>query len=310
MRFLITGGAGFIGSALANRLVRDGHQVRVIDDLSAGDPNHLVPEVNFTRGDVTDKPKLWRLLNNVDCVYHLAARVSVPESILYPRQYNTTNVGGTVALMEAMRDAGVQRVVLASSGAIYGEQPDQPVTEDMTPHPTSPYAVSKLAAEYYVSTIGSLWGIETVALRIFNAYGPGQPIPPVHAPVIPQFMKQALGRGSLVVFGDGEQTRDYVYIDDVAEAMVAAAMVRGLDRRVINIGSGREASVNKLVHAIEQVSGREAQVLHVRAESGGVRRLVADLTLARRWLGYEPRVDLELGLRFLLERDPQFSKVG
>jgi len=310
MRFLITGGAGFIGSALANRLIVEGHDVRVIDDLSAGDPGRLLPKVNFTRGDVTDKPKLWRLLNNVDCVYHLAARVSVPESILYPREYDATNVGGTVALMEAMRDAGVQRVVLASSGAIYGEQPHQPVTEDMSPHPTSPYAVSKLAAEYYVSTIGSLWGIETVALRIFNAYGPGQAIPPVHAPVIPQFIKQAMGKGSLVVFGEGEHTRDYVHIDDVVEAMVGAATAQGVDRQVINVGSGCETSVNALVHSIERVTGHEPQVLHVRAESGGVSRLVADLTLARRWLGYEPKVDLEVGLRLLLERDPQFAETG
>ncbi|MEJ2555099.1 MAG: NAD-dependent epimerase/dehydratase family protein [Anaerolineae bacterium] len=307
MRFLITGGAGFIGSALANRLVRDGHHVRVIDDLSAGDPARLLSDVHFARGNVTDKPKLWRLLNKVDCVYHLAARVSVPESILYPREYETTNVGGTVALMEAIRDAGVQRVVLASSGAIYGEQPRQPVTEDMAPRPTSPYAVSKLAAEYYVSTIGSLWGIETVALRIFNAYGPGQAIPPAHAPVIPQFMKQALGGGSLVVFGDGEQTRDFVYIDDVVEALATAAVADGIDRQIINVGSGQETDVNTLVRSIEKVTRHEAQALHIRAESGGVSRLVADLTLARRWLKYEPQVDLEIGLKLLLERDPQFQ---
>jgi UDP-glucose 4-epimerase len=310
MRFLVTGGAGFIGSVLANRLVREGHHVRVIDDLSAGDPTRLLPQINFTRGSVTDKPKLWRLLAKVDCVYHLAARVSVPESILYPREYETTNVGGTVALMEAMRDAGVQRVVLASSGAIYGEQPRQPVKEDMAPLPSSPYAVSKLAAEYYVSTIGSLWGIETVALRIFNAYGPGQAIPPTHAPVIPQFVQLALGGGSLVVFGDGEQTRDFVYIDDVIEALVTAATAEGVNRQVINVGLGRETRINELVAAIERVTGREAHILHVKAESGGVNRLVADLSLARRWLSYEPRVDLEKGLRLLLERDPQFQSAA
>jgi UDP-glucose 4-epimerase len=307
MRFLITGGAGFIGSALANRLVREGHHVRVVDDLSAGDPTRLLADVNFTRGNVTDKPKLWRLLSKIDCVYHLAARVSVPESILYPTEYETTNVGGTVALMEAMRDAGVKRVVLASSGAIYGEQPLQPVTEDMPPHPTSPYAVSKLAAEYYVNTIGSLWGIETVALRIFNAYGPGQSIPPTHAPVIPQFVKQSLGEGSLVVFGDGEQTRDFVYIDDVVEALVTAATAQEIDRQVINVGLGQETSLNELVHTIERVTGRETHALHVHAEDGGVSRLVADLTLARRWLSYRPRVDLETGLRLLLEQDVQFQ---
>ena len=306
MLFLVTGGAGFIGSALANRLTQEGHHVRVIDDLSAGDPTRLLPEVNFTRGSVTDKPKLWRLLKGVDCVYHLAARVSVPESILYPREYDTTNVGGTVAVMEAMRDAGVQRVVLASSGAIYGEQPRQPVTEDVPPHPTSPYAVSKLAAEHYVNTIGGLWGIETVALRVFNAYGPGQSIPPSHAPVIPQFMQQAMGGGSLVVFGEGKQTRDFVYIDDVVKALVTAAIARGIDRQVINVGLGQETSINELVQTIEQVTGREAHSLHVPSESGGVSRLVADLTSARRWLNYQPQIDLETGLRSLLERDPQF----
>lgn len=307
MRFLVTGGAGFIGSTLANRLAREGHDVRVIDDLSAGDPARLLPEVNFTRGSVTDKPKLWRLLNRVDCVYHLAARVSVPESILYPREYEATNVGGTVALMEAMRDAGVQRVVLTSSGAIYGEQPQQPVTEDMPPHPTSPYAVSKLAAEYYVSTIGGLWGIETVALRIFNAYGPGQSIPPSHAPVIPQFMQQAMGGGSLVVYGNGEQTRDFVYIDDVVEALVTAATAHGIDRQVINVGLGQETSVNELVRAIERITGRETHPLHVPSQSGGVNRLVANLASARGWLNYKPQVDLQMGLRLLLERDPQFQ---
>jgi UDP-glucose 4-epimerase len=210
-------------------------------------------------------------------------------------------------LMEAMRDAGVQRVVLTSSGAIYGEQPHQPVTEDMPPHPTSPYAVSKLAAEYYVSTIGGLWGIETVALRIFNAYGPDQSIPPSHAPVIPQFVQQALGGGSLVVYGNGEQTRDFVYIDDVVEALVTAATAHGVDRQVINVGLGQETSVNELVRAIERITGHETHPLHVPSQSGGVSRLVADLALARRWLNYEPQVDLKMGLRLLLERDPQFQ---
>ena len=151
-------------------------------------------------------PKLWTLLQDVDCVYHLAARVSVPESILYPREYNAVNVGGTVAVMEAIRDAGVKRVVFASSGAVYGTQPQQPVHEDLPPNPDSPYAVSKLAAEHYVRTIGALWNIETVCLRIFNAYGPGQALPPSHAPVIPQFIKQALSSGSIVMFGEGGQT--------------------------------------------------------------------------------------------------------
>lgn len=230
MRVLITGGAGFIGANLANRLVADGHHVRVLDDLSAGDRQRLSPQVLFTRGDVKDRPKLWTLLQGVECVFHLAARVSVPESVLYPREYNDVNVGGTVSLMEAMRDVGVKRVVLASSATVYGEQSQQPLHEEMRPNPLAPYAVSKIAAEYYLFTLGALYGIEAVALRIFNAYGRWQAIPPSHAPVIPQFVKQALGGGSLVIFGDGEQRRDFVYIDDVVEALIAAATAKDVDR--------------------------------------------------------------------------------
>src|SRR5512140_8186 len=162
MRFLITGAAGFLGAALANRLARENNTVRGLDDLSTGDPSALPPEVHLTRGDIDDRPKLWTLLQDVDCVYHLAGRVSVPESVLYPREYNLVNVGGTVTLMEAMRDVGVRRVVFISSGAVYGEQDFQPLQEDASPSPRSPYAVSKLSAEYYIRTIGLLWGIETV----------------------------------------------------------------------------------------------------------------------------------------------------
>lgn len=308
MRFLITGGAGFLGSALSNRLAQAGHEVRVIDDLSTGDTARLIPEVLFTRGDVTDIPKLWTLLQDIDCVYHLAARVSVPQSILYPREYNAVNVGGTVSVMEAMRDAGVKRVVFTSSGAVYGHQARQPVHEDLPPNPDSPYAVSKLAAEYYVRTIGTLWGIETVSLRVFNAYGPGQPIPASHAPVIPRFLKQALGGGSLVIFGDGRQTRDFVYIDDVTDALVAAATAADVDRLVINVGSGRETSINDLAAAVGQVSGRSIEPLHMTGESPGVAQLCADLSLAHEKLGYWPKVSLEEGLRLTLERDPQFNR--
>jgi UDP-glucose 4-epimerase len=307
MRFLVTGGAGFLGTTLSNRLARDGHQVRVIDDLSAGDPARLDERVLFTRGDVVDRPKLWTLLQDVDCVYHLAARVLVSESILYPREYNDVNAGGTVSVMEAMRDAGVQRVVFTSSGAVYGEQAHQPVREDQPPNPQSPYAVSKLAAEYYVRTIGALWGIETVILRIFNAYGPGQSLPPSHPPVVPRFLHQALRGGSLVVFGGGGQTRDFVYIGDVVEALVAAATAADVDRRIVNVGSARDTSINDLADLVAQVVGREVQVLHSPAEGGGVSHLCADIACARQLLNYEPQMDLARGLRLTLERDPRFQ---
>ena len=307
MNFLVTGGAGFLGAALANRLARNGHTVRVLDDLTTGDPARLDSAVLFTRGDVTDVPKLWSLLQGIDCVYHLAARVSVPESILYPRDYNAVNVGGTVAVMEAMRDAGVKRVVLASSGAIYGTQQHQPVHEDLPPNPDSPYAVSKLAAEHYVRTIGTLWKIETVCLRIFNAYGPGQPLPPSHAPVIPQYLRQALNNGSLVMFGDGSQSRDFIYIDDVINALEAAASAQNIDREVINIGGGSETSIRSLIELISQIVNKPIEPLH-NASGSGVKRLWANIGKANALLGFSPQVSLEAGLRLMLARDPRFKK--
>lgn len=308
MRILITGGAGFLGSALANALMRQGHEVLVLDDLSAGDPDRLAPQVLFHRGDVRDRPKLWTLLQGVECVYHLAARVLVAESILYPREYNEVNVGGTVALLEAMRDVGVPRVILASSGAVYGEQLEQPVVESARPNPQSPYAVSKLSAEYYTHTIGALWGISTVVLRIFNAYGPGQPLPPSHAPVIPRFLRQALGSGSLVVFGSGEQTRDFVYLDDVIAALAAAATAPAVERQTINVGSGAEISINALTRLILRLTGSASNLIYSPVESGGVSHFCADLTLAHTLLSYEPRVPLEEGLRRMLQTDPRFGR--
>jgi UDP-glucose 4-epimerase len=308
MNFLITGAAGFLGAALANRLTREGHQVRGIDDLSTGDPQALGPDVHFTRGDVNDRPKLWTLLQDVDCVYHLAARVSVQESVLYPREYNAVNVGGTVSLMEAMRDVGVRRVVQVSSGAIYGDQGEQPLKENMTPNPRSPYAVSKLAAEFYVNTIGDLWDIETVSLRVFNAYGPGQHLPPSHPPVVPNFLRQAQRGGSLVVHGDGSQTRDYVYVDDVVSALVAASTAPNLDGMVINIGSGVETPVRDLVRTVLTVAGSSAEPIYSPNTPGGVSRMCADLTLAAKKLNYNPSISLEDGLRLTLQRDPRFRK--
>jgi len=213
MNFLITGAAGFLGAHLANYLVREGHQVRAWMIFRRVTQTLSARTYYLRAGDVNDRPKLWTLLQEVDCVYHLAARVSVPESVLYPREYNAANVGGTVSLMEAMRDVGVRRVVFISSGAVYGDQGEQPLKETAIPNPRSPYAVSKLAAEYYVRTIGDLWGIETVILRVFNAYGPGQNLPASHAPVIPNFLRQATRGSTLVMHGDGSQTRDYVYVD-------------------------------------------------------------------------------------------------
>ena len=308
MHFLITGGAGFLGTALANHLIAQGHQVRVLDDVSAGDPAALDSRALFTRGDVRDVPKLWTLLKGTDCVYHLAARVSVPESVLYPVDYNAVNVGGAVSLMTAVRDAGVKRVILASSGAAYGRQEQQPVHEDAIMHPDSPYAVGKLASEYYLHSIGALWKIETVVLRVFNAYGPRQPLPPSHAPVIPRFVKQVVSGGSVVMFGKGKQTRDFVYISDVVNALAAAATADRVNRTIVNIGSGQEVSIAQLVDQIERAAGREAHRLMNDEEDSGVPRLVADIRLAGDLLKWKPQVSLDDGLRRILAEDERFRK--
>ena len=281
--------------------------MRGLDDLSTGEPQALFEDVHFTRGDVSDRPKLWTLLQDVDCVFHLAARVLVAESLLYPREYNAVNVGGTVSLMEAMRDVGVGRVVFISSGAVYGDQQAQPVNEQMHPQPHSPYAVSKLAAEYYVNTIGALWGIDTVILRVFNAYGPGQHLPPAHAPLIPNFLRQAVRGGTLVVHGDGRQSRDFIYVSDVVRAMIAAATAPNLNQEVINVGTGQETSVRDVAAKVLEITGNKGEVLYTPRNDGGVSRLCADISLARKKLSFTPRYDLAEGIRLTLERDERFQ---
>lgn len=308
MRILVTGGAGFLGHHLCNALVDAGHEVIAVDDLSAGDPERLDQRVLFHRTSVLNRPKLWTLLHGVDCVYHLAARVLVAESVLYPREYNEVNVGGTVALLEAMRDLEIPRVILASSGAIYGEQAQQPIAESAPPHPRSPYAVSKLSAEHYVHTIGALWNISTTVLRIFNAYGPGQALPASHAPVVPRFLQQAVGGGSLVIFGDGSQTRDYIYIDDVVAGLIAAGTAEDINQKTLNVGSGVETSVNDLAEMILDVTNSKSNVIHSAAGSAGVSRLRADLTLAKQHLDYRPKTKLKVGLRKTLSQDPRFHQ--
>jgi len=201
----------------------------------------------------------------------------------------------------------VRRVVLISSGAVYGEQKKQPLSESAVPNPRSPYAVSKLSAEYYVRTIGLLWGIEMVVLRVFNAYGPGQHMPPVHAPVIPYFLRQSLNNGTLVVHGDGHQTRDYVYVDDVVAAMLAASSASGVDQQIINVGSGVDTSTRELVRMVTGVTGGAPEVIYNPRNEGGVRRMCADIGLAKKLLNYQPAIGLEAGLRLTLEKDKHIT---
>jgi UDP-glucose 4-epimerase len=211
-------------------------------------------------------------------------------------------------MMEAMRDVGVHRVVLVSSGAVYGDQQQQPLVETALPNPRSPYAVSKLAAEYYLRTIGGLWGIETVSLRVFNAYGQGQHLPASHPPVIPFMLKQAMRGGTIIVHGDGTQTRDYVYVDDVISAIVAASTAPDLDNLIINVGSGTEVCVRDLASLVIQVTGGKAEIVYNSRIDPGVSRMCADLTLARSKLSYQPHFSLAEGLKLTLDRDLRFRK--
>ena len=307
MKTLITGVAGFLGSALAQKLIEDGHHVLGLDDLSTGKEENIPPGLNFELGDMLDRPKLWTVLQDVECVYHLAARVAVQESILYPREYNSTNVGGTVSVMEAMRDVGVKRVVFTSSGAVYGGQQEQPLNEDLRPSPDSPYAVSKLSAEYYVKTIGKLWGIETITLRIFNAYGPGQRLTADHPPVIPNFLKQAVHQGTLVIHNSGTQTRDFVYLDDVVDALITASTASEVDGKTINIGSGKETSIVDLAERIMDLTGAKTETIYNPKAKGGVSRMRADISRAKTLLGYQPKTTLSNGLIKTQKEDPRFN---
>ncbi len=308
MKCFVTGAAGFLGTALSNRLIKEGNEVIGLDDCSGGEPQRLLPEVQFVRNDLNSKESLWRLLKNVDIIFHLAAKVIVPDSLLYPGEYEKTNVGGTVTLLEAMHDVGNQKMIFASSGAIYGNQPVMPLREDMNPRPESPYAVSKLAGEFYIRTIGQLWGLQAVCLRIFNCYGPYQGFTFAHSPVIPTFLRQSALKGTVVIHGDGNKTRDFVYVDDVVDAFIAAANLEKHDETVINIGSGQETSVNQVLEIARKITGIDPQVVHNPRRVGGANRMCADLTIAEKELNYHPKVMLEEGMRRTFEADENLKQ--
>ena len=303
VKCFVTGAAGFLGTALSNRLVEDGHEVIGLDNCSAGEPQRLLPEVKFVRNDLNSKESLWRLLKGVDIIYHLAAKVIVPDSLLYPAEYEKTNVGGTVTLLEAMHDVGNRKMVFASSGAIYGNQSVMPLREDMNPIPESPYAVSKLAGELYIRTIGQLWGLQAVCLRIFNCYGPYQGFSFAHSPVIPTFLRQCALHGTVVIHGDGSKTRDFVYVDDAVDAFAAAASLEDSDETVINVGSGQETSISSVLEIAQKITGVEPQVVHNPRRVGGANRMCADLTIAEKKLNYKPKISLEEGMRRTFEAD-------
>lgn len=302
--YAVTGGAGFIGSSIVARLLADGHEVRVVDDLSSGRMENLVevPEsLAFFRGDICDAALLRGAFDGADCVFHQAAVASVPQSVADPVATERVNVAGTLTVLEAARECRARRVVFASSCAVYGDPAELPTGEHTPPAPASPYAVSKLAGEHYCRVFRDLFGIETVSLRYFNVFGPRQNPASQYAAAIPIFIT-ALAKGERpTVFGDGEQTRDFVFVDDVVEANLLAARARDAAGGVFNVGSGERVTIDELVTALREILDSNVEPRHVGDRPGDVRHSRADISAARQALSYEPAVGFKEGLRRTVE---------
>lgn len=308
---LVTGGAGFIGSHLAEALVNLAgvEAVVVVDDLSNGSLRNLeacrrTGKLVFVRGDVRDEALIRKVLGDysVDYVFHHAARVSVSNSVRDPLTTESVNVGGTLSVLKAAMDFDIKRLVLASSCVIYGEARSLPIREEEPPKPRSPYGVSKMASEAYWMLVHELYGLKTVALRYFNVYGPRQR-PGEYGGVISSFISRALKGLPPIIYGDGEQTRDFVHVRDVVKANLLAASKPRAIGEVFNIASGREISINELARLVLRLAGlRALRPKHGPPRPGDIRRSWADISKARKLLGYEPKVGLEEGIRELLTR--------
>lgn len=300
-RCLVTGGAGFIGSHLAERLVTLSHDVRVVDNLSTGDEANLADvdgEIEFLRGDLCDADVCCRAVADIDVVFHLAALPSVPRSLKDPWASHAANVNATMRLLEACRAAEVRRIVYSSSSSVYGDTPVLPKTESAEPLPRSPYAASKLAGEQYVLAFARAGLIEGIALRYFNVFGPRQSPQSAYAAVIPAFLLAALEQREASLFGDGTQTRDFTYVDNVVHANILAAMAPAdqVSGSVMNVGAGVRTSLLGLMHLVEDITGRELAYRRLPAREGDVRDSLASLERAERLLGYRPLVSLAEGL--------------
>jgi len=301
-RFLVTGGAGFIGSNIVAALVAEGERVRVLDDLSTGMWENLegidaLDRVERIRGDIRDPESVAKAVAGVEVVFHQAALGSVPRSVEDPITSDAVNVGGTVTVLEGSRRAGVRRVVFAASSSAYGETPTLPKHEDMAPMPLSPYAVTKLACESYCRVFSSIHGLETICLRYFNVFGPHQTPEGPYAAAIPRFVDAAISGRPIRIFGDGEQTRDFCYVDNAVRAnLLAASSKRKLSGEIVNIAGGRRVSLNDLCAAIGHALGRPLAVEHGAPRPGDVRHSLADVSRAGALLGYEPSVRWEDGL--------------
>lgn len=302
--YLVTGGAGFIGSHLAEELVKQRQRVRVIDNLSTGKKEHIKPflsNIEFVEGDICDVELVREAMDGVDYVLHQAAVPAVPRSVKDPLTTNWVNVGGALNVLIAARDADVKRVVYASSSSVYGDTPVLPKHEKMKQEPRSPYAVSKLAGELYCQAFYHVYGLETVVLRYFNVFGPRQDHKSQYAAVIPKFIAALLHSEPPTIFGDGDQSRDFTYIENVVAANLLAAKVPGVAGEVFNIASGERITVNELVRVLAEIIGVNAEAEHTPSRPGDVRHSLADISRAQELLVYEAKVDVHEGLKQTVE---------
>ena len=297
--YLVTGGAGFIGSHLVAELVQRGEQVRVLDNFSTGKRENLTPfldRIELVEGDMRSYHIVREAVQGVEYVLHQGALPSVPRSVNDPITSNEVNVGGTLNILDAARDAGVRRVVYASSSSVYGENPQLPKQEEMVPQPISPYAVSKLTGEKYCHVFSRTYGLETVSLRYFNVFGPGQDPQSAYSAFIPRFAVGMIQGLPLTIDGDGEQSRDFTYVSNVVEANLLALQAEGVSGEVFNVACGASLSVNQVVEHLRQALGGGGQIGHGPPRTGDVPHSLADITRAAERLGYEPRVPAKEGL--------------
>jgi nucleoside-diphosphate-sugar epimerase len=304
VRVLVTGGGGFIGSHLVERLLGDGHEVRVLDNFATGRRENLLGldgEFELVEGDLQSYERAHTAVRGCELVFHQAALPSVPRSIQDPLTSNASNVVGTLNVLLAARDSEVRRVVYASSSSVYGENPELPKREAMPTRPIAPYAVAKLAGEGYCRSFSRVYGIETVALRYFNVFGPRQDPLSQYAAVIPNFINALLREEPPRVFGDGEQSRDFTYIDNVIEANLLAAEAEGVSGETFNVACGERISLNRMLADLTELSGTAIEPIHEQARPGDIPHSLADISLAEERLGYRPRIDFGEGLKRTFE---------
>ena len=305
MFYLVTGGAGFIGSNLSEKLLNMGHKVRIIDDLSTGREENIkgfFSDIEFVNGDIRDLQTVKKAAQGVDYILHQAALPSVPRSVANPIETNNANIEGTLNVLVAARDEGVKRVVLASSSSVYGNNEALPKIETMVTKPLSPYAITKHAGELYANVFYDIYGLETVSLRYFNIFGPKQDPNSQYAAVIPQFITAMLRDESPVIYGDGEQSRDFTYIDNAAEANILAAVSSEAGHgEVVNIACGKRLSLNQLVDMINAILGKDIKPVYAEGRKGDVKHSLADISFAKSLLGYKVKVNVEEGLQKLLD---------